>query len=116
MNFLKKIAAKIAALFSPKNMAAVESAINSAVALVPKAIPIVEQIAAFTPNKTDDEIAAAFAHYAEDFEIAWLNTPNKGGLLLTLATKVLAKQFPNWATNVLNTAIQLAVTATKAKA
>jgi len=115
MKFLKSIAAAIARLFSPKNMAAVESAINSAVALVPKAIPIVEQIAAFTPNKTDDEIAAAFRHYGEEFELAWLSTPNKGALLLTLATKVLAQQFPGWATNVLNTAVQLAVTATKAK-
>jgi hypothetical protein len=113
MKFLKNLVSKIVAFFTSGKA---EAALNAAVALVPKAVPIVQTIAALTPNKADDEIAAAFAHYAMPFSQEYLAAPRdqRGYLLLHLATSVLAEEAPGVATNVLNTAIQLAVTGVKA--
>lgn len=113
MNFLKNALKKLVEFFTSGKA---EKAFNAAVALVPKALPIVQTIAALTPNKADDEIAAAFAKYAVPFNAAWLDAPRsqRGYLLLHLATEVLADEAPGVATNVLNTAVQLAVTGAKA--
>ncbi len=113
MNFLKNILKKIVQFFTSGKA---EKAFDTAVALVPKAIPIVQSITAMTPNKADDEIAAAFAKYAVPFNAAWLDAPReqRGYLLLHLATQILAAEAPGVATNILNTAVQLAVTGTKA--
>jgi|SRR5581483_4287866 len=93
-----------------------EAALTKAADLVPKALPIVQDIAAMAPNKTDQEILAVFQKYAVPDAAQFLATPSaqRGYLLLHLATEVLASQFPNIATNILNTAVQLAVTGSKA--
>lgn len=113
MNFLKSIVQKIVAFFGSGKA---EAALNQAVALVPKALPIVEAIAALTPNRTVQEIEAAFENYAVPFSQSWAATPeaSRGYLLLQLATTVLSREAPGLATNILNTAVQIAVTGSKA--
>jgi hypothetical protein len=113
MKTLKILIQKIAKFFTS---GLAEAALNSAAELVPKAIPIVQAIAALAPTKTDQEIAAAFAKYGQEFSTDWLTGPvgQRGALLLQLATQVLAAELPNVATNIINTAVQLAVTGIKA--
>ena len=112
MKYLKSLIKKIVMFFQSGRA---EAALTSAAELVPIAIPIVQTITALTPNKTDDEIAAAFAKYGQTFSSVWLNGPvgQRGALLLQLATQILAAQYPGVATNILNTAVQLAVTGSK---
>ena len=112
MNFIKSLFAKVLVFFTGGKA---EKVFNAVAELVPRAIPIVNAIAAMTPNKTDDEIAAAFAKYGQTFHADMLKSGmERGYLLLQLATTVLAEEFPNLATNVINSAVQLAVTGTKA--
>jgi acyl-CoA reductase-like NAD-dependent aldehyde dehydrogenase len=113
MNFLKSVIQKIVVFFSSGKAAA---ALNQAASLVPKALPIVEAIAALTPNRTIQEIEAAFEKYAVPFSQEWRATPaaSRGYLLLQLATSVLSREVPGTATNILNSAVQLAVTGSKA--
>ena len=112
MKFLQGLIQKIARFFTSGRA---EAALTTAAELVPRAIPVVQTIAALTPNKTDDEIASAFAKYGQQFQSTWLNGPagQRGALLLQLATAVLAQQVPGVATNILNTAVQLAFTGAK---
>lgn len=93
-----------------------EAVLEKAASLIPKALPIVEDIAAMVPNKTDEEILAAFRKYAVPGAAQFLSTPlaQRGYVLLHLATEVLASEFPSVATNILNTAVQFAVTGSKA--
>lgn len=82
--------------------------------IVPIALVIVKRIAELTPNRTDDEIVAAFEHYG-------IPTIDRGKLdpgaaLLELATKVVADRLPpGTAKNLIQTAIQIAVTGSKAE-
>jgi hypothetical protein len=110
---IKNIIQKIALFFRSGK---VEAALNQAAALVPKALPIVQDIAAMVPNKTDREILSAFQKYAVPGAAQFLATPmaQRGYVLLHLATEVLASEFPSVATNILNTAVQFAVTGAKA--
>ncbi len=110
---LKPIIQKIVMFFKSGKA---EAVLTEAANLVPKALPIVEQIAALAPNKTDQEILAAFKNYAVPDAASFLATPvaQRGYVLLHLATEVMAAEFPGTATNVLNAAVQLAVTGFKA--
>ena len=110
---LKSIVQKIVSFFKSGKA---EAVLTEAANLVPKALPIVEQIAAMVPNRTDQEILAAFQKYAVPGAAAFLATPlaQRGYVLLHLATEVLANEFPGTATNILNTAVQIAVTGSKA--
>jgi hypothetical protein len=76
----------------------------------------VQEIAALAPNRTDQEIAAAFEKFAIPAAAQYLAAPqgHRGYVLLDLATQVLATEVPGVATNILNTAIQFAVTSLKA--
>ena len=109
MKTIRNIIQKIASFFSSGKA---EAALNQAAVLVPKAAPIVKEIAALTPNRTDDEIVAAFERFGVGGAATYLSTPpaRRGYVLLQLATEALASEFPGVATNVLNTAVQLAVT------
>lgn len=113
MNTIKKLIAKIVGFFQSGKA---EAALNAAAELVPKALPIVQEIATLAPNRTDQEIEAAFQKFAVPIASAVLATPvaQRGYLLLQLATQVLAAEVPGTATNILNTAVQLAVTGSKA--
>lgn len=113
MNYLKSIVQKIVAFFTSGKA---EAALTSACDLVPQALPIVQDLAALVPNKTIQEIEAAYQKYAVPFAQELTSTPaaQRGYLLLELATQVLAQKFPGVAGNILDTAVQLAVTGVKA--
>jgi hypothetical protein len=93
-----------------------ESAFNTALSLVPQLQPIVEFIASMTPNKADDEIVAAYKQYGVPLakELLSANGLDKGALLMNLATQVAQKYYPRTPTNIIQLAIQVAVTALKA--
>ncbi|HXS94854.1 MAG TPA: hypothetical protein VN736_09635 [Candidatus Limnocylindrales bacterium] len=93
-----------------------EAALNRAAELVPKALPIVRELAILAPNRTDQEIAAAYEKYAVPMAGSILATPTseRGYVLLQLATQILAAEVPGTATYILNAAVQLAVTGSKA--
>jgi len=113
MKFLKSVIQKIVAFFTSGKA---EAALNQAAELVPKALPIVQEIAALAPNRTDQEILAVFQKFAVPGAAQYLATPvaQRGYVLLQLASQVLAAEVPGVATNILNTAVQLAVTGSKA--
>ena len=113
MNYLKNVIQKIVSFFASGKA---EAALNLAAGLVPRALPIVREIAALVPNRTDQEIAAAFEKFAIPAAAQYLAAPqgHRGYVLLDLATQVLATEVPGVATNILNTAIQFAVTSLKA--
>jgi hypothetical protein len=109
MNFISSIVQKVIAFFQSGKA---QAALTEAASLVPQALPIVEALAAIAPNRTDQEILAAFQKYAVPVSSQILTTPvaQRGYVLLQLATEVLAKNLPGVATKVLNAAVQLAVT------
>ena len=113
MKFVKTAVQKIVSFFSSGKA---EAALTRACELVPKALPIVEDLAAIAPDKTMEQIESAFQKYGVPFSQQLLATApsQRGFLLLELATQVLAKNVPGVAANVLNTAVQLAVTGVKA--
>lgn len=110
---MKKLLTKIARFFQGGKAEQVFSQVES---LVEKAAPIVAAIAAMTPNRTVQEIAGAFESYGVPLVRSIDATPpaERGYLLLDLATKVMAREHP-LATNILQSAVQLAVTGLKAK-
>ena len=94
---------------SPKAKAA-EATI---VSLLPVAMTIVEEINGLAPNKTLTEINAIATKYALPAVTALQSGQTTGNVLLNLGTEILAKNHaPGAATSLLNTVIQLAVTAT----
>ena len=110
---IKNVVQKIVSFFTSGKA---EAALTHACELAPKALPIVEDLAALVPDKTMEQIEAAFQKYGVPFSQQLLATPpsQRCYLMLELATQVLAKKFPGVAMNVLNTAVQLAVTGVKA--
>src|SRR3974377_794999 len=110
MKAINNLIRKIIAFFTSGKA---EAALTQAAELVPKALPIIQEIAALCPNRTDQEIAAAYQNFAVPFSSQILSAPmgKRGYVLLQLATDILAAEFPGTATHILNTAIQLAFTA-----
>lgn len=98
-------------LHSPK-VQAVETQLAS---LTEAALPIVQDIAALCPNRTVQEIAAAYSKYGLPLAQQISSDPTStGNALLNLATAVLQKNHaPTAAISILNTAVQLAVVAAK---
>lgn len=94
-------------------------ALQIAGSMVTVAMPIVQSLDQLAPNKTVEEVQKILATYAkEEPEIETLSKlaeVNPGSALLQVASLLLKKELPptsaNVATNVLNTAVQLAVTA-----
>jgi hypothetical protein len=113
VNYLKSIVQKVLSFFTSGRA---QAALTEACELAPKALPIVEDLAALVPNRTIEEIEAAFQKYGVPFSQQLLATApsQRCYLLLDLASQVLAQKFPGVATNILNTAVQLAVTGAKA--
>jgi hypothetical protein len=113
VKFLKSIVQKIVSFFASGKA---EAALTQAAELVPKALPIVQEIAVLAPNRTDQEILAVFQKFAVPGAAQYLATPadKRGYLLLQLASQVLAAEVPGVATHILDTAVQLAVTGAKA--
>ena len=121
MNFLKEIFSKIEAFFASAKGKQIIATINT---LVEVAIPIVEEISSITGNAgsaaTAEAVEAAYTKYGVPLTevLTTGNATQIGNALLNLATTVLQKNLPanesGVATNILNTAVSLAVTATKA--
>lgn len=115
MKVIKSLFSKILNFFTGGQA---EKAFNAVADLVPKVLPIVQMVAAITPTRADDEIIAAFQTYGVAENVALIRatpTDQRGGLLMQLATTVASRQWPGLATNILQSAIQLAVTGLKAK-
>lgn len=113
MKWLESFLGKVASWF---HKPAVEEAFNTVAKIIPEAEPIVADIAALTPNKTVQEIQTAYDKYAVPFSGVVESDPNAvGNALLNLATTVVNKNLKSPAAqNLVNTAVQLAVTAAKA--
>lgn len=110
MSWLKTLFADIGRVFSSPKLKAVESSIA---ALVPAALPIVEDIAALTPNRTVQEITKAYEKYAVPASAKIQSDPATA--LRDLAASVLQKNHaPDAATGLLNTVVELAVQGVKA--
>lgn len=77
---------------------------------------IVNDIAALTPNKTVQEVITAYTKYGIPVSTAITSgVISPGNALLNLATTLVQKNIKNTATDsIVQTAIQLAVTAAKA--
>lgn len=87
-------------------MAAVEKEIAT---LVPIALPIVEGIGAMTPNRTIQEITAAYEKYGVPLA-ANMAAGDPGTALRDLAVEILQKNHaPAAAVSLLNTVVELAV-------
>ena len=78
-------------------------------ALVLKAAPIVAKIASEVPNKTVEEVAAAYTNYGVPVATIENNATSIGNALLNLATFLLKALSPNSTVTKLNTAVQLAL-------
>ena len=108
MSWLKRLFAKIEAIFNSPAIEAVEKEVET---LVPLALPIVQEIAALTPNKTVQEVAVAYEKFAVPLarEIG-SDATSIGNALLNLATTVLQKNHaPAAAISLLNTVVQIAL-------
>ena len=118
MNFFQKILLGVENFFhSGKATAALEQAAS----LVSLAAPIVQELEVLVPtsNRTVQAVESAYAKYAVPVATQIQNNPTSiNNALLNLASAVLAKNLPpaqaGAATNILNTAVQLAVTAARA--
>ena len=95
----------------------VQAALDQAAHIAQVALPIVEQIAALTPTRTDDEIIAAYKHFAVPVIDAQVSggIGGAGAALLSLGTAVVQAQFPGLPVSLVQTGVQLAVTAYKAQ-
>lgn len=115
MNWLKHLFSNVANFFHSPALQSAEQEIEK---LIPLAAPIVTEIAALTPNRTVQEIAAVYQKYAVPFTASILEDPNgAGNALLNLATTVMQKNHvPNAAVSLIQTVVQIAVLALKTKA
>lgn len=118
MKYIKAVLNKIAGWFqSPK----VKVVLTQVETLISIALPLVEAVAVLTPNRTDDEIVAAYKKFGIPL-LAGVQTGNAasvGNALLNLSTTLLDKKLNSEgmtaATNILNSAAQLAYTIYKAE-
>jgi hypothetical protein len=115
MNWLDQLFSKIEGWFSSPKAKAVEQTIAN---LLPVAVTIVQDINAIAPNKTLVEFNAVATKYAVPAISAIAADPNAAGnVALNLATQILEKNHaPGAAVSLLNTVVQLAVTAVKTQA
>lgn len=112
MHWLHDLFSKIAGWFTSPKAKAVEAEI---LALLPTAVTIVQEINTLAPNRTLAEINAIATKYAlpaiTEIESG---AASVGNALLNLATDILQKNHaPGAAISLLNTVVQLAVTAVK---
>lgn len=113
MGFLVRLFGAIKGLFTGEKARHVFDVIAD---MVPKVLPIVKTIAALTPTRADDEIIAAFERLGVPLvqNLASVPADERGYVLLKLATDAAARKYPGTATNILQSAIQIAVSGVKA--
>ncbi len=92
-------------------------AVQRAAELVELALPIVQELSKFNPKTARlSEILDAYEHYGVPVVTAYAQNPvSLGNALFNLATELLRRKSPDNSSNILNTSVQLAVTAIKAK-
>ena|ERR1700722_12483069 len=115
MSWLTNLFKDVAGFFASPKAAADEKLIAS---LLPAALGIVQEINVIAPNKTLTQINAAATQYGVPTITAIADDPaGAGNALLNLATQILQKNHaPTAAVSLLNTVVQLAVTAASASA
>jgi hypothetical protein len=96
---------------------AAQRAIESAVALVPVALPIVQEIRSLDPRTaTIADVIAMYQKYKVEPVASIKQDPvSIGNALLNLATEVFRQRQPSKATSIIQTAIQLALVTLKAE-
>lgn len=113
MNTIKAFFIKVAAFFSSGEA---NRALNTAAALVPKAMPyldIAAEIAAgLTPTTVDDALLAQIhAKFPRLFDGSLTSGEEVKLYLLGVATQLLQQAFPKVSTSIARTAVQVAYTA-----
>jgi hypothetical protein len=118
VNIFQKVLQGVESFFQSGKATA---ALQQAAALVSIAAPIVQELEVLVPtnNRTVQAVEAAYANYAVPMASQIASNPTSiNNALLNLASALLAKRLPpaqaGAATNILNTAVQLAVTAARA--
>lgn len=107
-SFVHNVISAIENFFSSGKAAQVEKELAT---LVQAAVPIVSEINQLVPNKTLEEVTAAYVKYGIPLATQIQNDPTSiGNGLLNLATAILQKNHaPTAVVSLLNTAVQLAV-------
>lgn len=109
MSWFTDLFSKIEGFFNSRAAKAAEKEIES---LLPAAVAIVQEIDAIAPSKTLDQLNAVATKYGLPTISALVSGQTAGNVALNLATEILAKNHAQAAaTSLLNTVIQLAVTA-----
>lgn len=109
MSWLSNLFTKVEGWFSSPKAKAAESTIES---LLPAALTIVQDINTIAPNKTLTELNTVATKYALPTITALADGQTAGNVALNMATQILQKNHaPAVATSLLNTVVQLAVTA-----
>ncbi len=95
-------------VFSKKTLAAIESTLNKVGPIVQVALPVVRQIAALTPMRTDDEILRLLDHYGITKVVT---AENRAIVLRDVAVEALKTKYnlTDQETSMLNLAVELAV-------
>ena len=110
---IKAFFLKVAAFFSS---GAANKALNTAAAVVPKAIPYLdiaaESVAGITPTPVDDEVLAEIhAKFPRLFDGSLKSGDEVKLYLLGVATQLLQSAFPQVSTSIARAAVQVAYTA-----
>jgi hypothetical protein len=120
MNVFQQITAGLKKLWEVISSPKARNAVEQAASLVSIALPIVDQLSSIDPKTARlREVAAAYRKYGVPMIQSYTQDPTSiGNALLNLGTQLLRAKLPadkaGLPTNILNTAVQLAVTAMKA--
>jgi hypothetical protein len=120
MNVFQQITAGLKKLWQVISSQKARNAVEQAAGLVSIALPIVDQLSSIDPKAARlKEVADAYRKYGVPMVQSYTKDPMSiGNAMLNLATQILRSKLPaekaSLPTNILNTAIQLAVTALKA--
>ena len=120
MNIFQQITSGLKKLWDIITSPKARNAVEQAASLVGIALPIVDQLSGIDPKTAKlKEVADAYRKYGVPMIQSYTQDPASiGNALLNLATQLLRVKLPadkaDLPTNILNTAIQLAVTALKA--
>jgi hypothetical protein len=120
MSIFTAIGGALKKLWSIISSPKARNAVEQAASLVSIALPIVEQLSGIDPRTARlKEVVDAYRKYGIPMIQSYTQDPTSiGNALLNLATQLLRAKLPadkaSLPTNILNTAVQLAVTALKA--
>jgi hypothetical protein len=120
MNKFKQITSGLKRVWEVISSPKAWNSVEQAASLVSIALPIVDQLSTINPKTAMlKEVADAYRKYGVPMIQGYIQDPTSiGNALLNLATVLLRSKLPadkaELPTNILNTAVQLAVTAMKA--